>query len=122
MNSGGVTFLKPLIRKKIRLSVHGLFFTLLLIGLAAGSSNPVTAGGVEHDYDEDRFDNFEESDLNPENENYVGDDRIRELGGTPLPRDSEDNNNGNGNNNNDNDSDIVGTVQNISQPVNILSH
>ncbi|MFY9965642.1 MAG: FxLYD domain-containing protein [Nitrososphaeraceae archaeon] len=122
MNSGGVTFLKPLIRKKIRLSVHGLFFTLLLIGLAAGSSNPVTAGGVEHDYDEDRFDNFEESDLNPENENYVGDDRIRELGGTPLPRDSEDNNNGNGNSNNDNDSDIVGTVQNISQPVNILSH
>jgi len=103
-----------------------------MIGSVAGLSNPVTAGGVEHDYDEDRFDNFEESDLNPENDNYVGDDRIRELGGTPLPRDNEDNNNGNGdnndndngngNNNIDDNSDIIGTVQNISQPVNILSH
>jgi len=132
MNNGRVIFLKPLIGKKIRLTVHGLCFTLLIIGSAAGLSNPVTAGGVEHDYDEDRFDNFEESDLNPENDNYVGDDRIRELGGTPLPRDNEDNNNGNGdnndndngngNNNIDDNSDIIGTVQNISQPVNILSH
>lgn len=132
-NSKRVIVPKPLTRKKIRIAVQVLCFTLLMIGSAAGLSNPVTAGGVEHDYDEDRFDNFEESDLNPENDNYVGDDRIRELGGTPLPRDNEDNNNGNrdnndndngnGNNsNNDDNPDIIGTVQNISQPINVLSH
>jgi hypothetical protein len=101
----------------------------------------VTATGVEHDYDEEKYDSFEESDLNPENDNYVGDERIRELGGTPLPRDDEENDNGNtddndddNDNNNDNanantlntslsgNSDVVGTVQNISQPINILSH
>ena len=99
MNNGRVIFLKPLIGKKIRLTVHGLCFTLFMIGSAASLSNPVTAGGVEHDYDEDKYDNFEESDLNPDNDNYVGDERIRELGGTPLSQD-----NGNGDNN-DEDND-----------------
>jgi hypothetical protein len=106
-----------------------LVLAITVVGAYAVGYFPiVTATGVEHDYDEDKYDNFEESDLNPDNDNYVGDERIRELGGTPLSQD-----NGNGENNDDdsdntpntslsNNGDIVGTFQNISEPVNVLSH
>ncbi|MGA7369915.1 MAG: hypothetical protein WBX01_12355 [Nitrososphaeraceae archaeon] len=92
----------PLLGKEIMLMVQASCFALLMVGTVASLSNPVTAGGVEHDYDEDKYDSFEESDLNPENENYVGDDRIRELGGTPLSLDNEDDDGGNGDDSNDN--------------------
>jgi len=120
--------------KTARITAQVLCLTILLIGTTVCISNTVKAGGVEHDYDEEKYDNFEESDLNPENENYVGDDRIRELGGTPLPQNDDGNDNGNGDNNNNDDSDdspntsllsnkdILGTIQNISQPVNVLNH
>lgn len=68
-----------------------------------------------------------------DNENYVGDERIRELGGTPLSRDDDGNDNENGDNNDNDDNDdslntslsnnenLLGIDQNISQPVNVLS-
>ncbi len=40
-----------------------------------------------------------------DNENYVGDERIRELGGTPLSRDDDGNDNENGDNNDNDDND-----------------
>ena len=104
----------PLLGKEIILMVQASCFALLMVGTVASLSDPVTAGGVEHDYDEDKYDSFEESDLNPENENYVGDDRIRELGGTPLSLDNEDDDDGNGDDSKDNDDSNNGRGENYS--------
>ena len=42
-----------------------------------------------------------------DNENYVGDERIRELGGTPLSRDDDGNDNENGDNNDNDDNNVA---------------
>jgi hypothetical protein len=65
-----------------------------IVPTVAGINVNVIGGGAERDFDEGKYDNFEESNLNPENENYIGDEEVKKLGGTPISQDEEGNDDG----------------------------